>query len=237
MGHQCIRGTVEPHQAQALEVHPEQLAETATVAQPPPSGPFRSGLCHAPDDQRQGCRSLPTVESQPLQKLLQLHLPHGPQPHMLHPHRARPYQLQGVHIHRLHIAAPALCRRRALHQLHGDPLRFALHGLRTSQLHQHRLRIDQLFDPRAQHRPMFRGHGEVTTQVEQGALPHPPAVALGAHQAVGEVALALVGAAGLGAADEHACRITEGGMGINRNVTIMALHHPIQIKPSINTMG
>ena len=89
MGHQRIRGTVEPHQAQALEVHAEQLAESAAVAQPPPSGPFRSGLCHAPDDQRQGCCPLPTVEPQPLQKLIQADLPHSPQSYMLHPHRAR----------------------------------------------------------------------------------------------------------------------------------------------------
>lgn len=45
MGHQCIRGTVEPHQAQALEVHPEQLAETAAVCQWQPRA-CENSTCH-----------------------------------------------------------------------------------------------------------------------------------------------------------------------------------------------
>ena len=224
MGHQRIRGTVEPHQAQALEVHAEQLAESAAVAQPPPSGPFRSGLCHASDDQRHGCRPLPTVEPKAFQTFVQPHLLHGPKPDVLHPHRARAHQLQRVHIHGLHIPSAAFRPRRPAHQLHGDPLGLPFHLFRTPQLHQHRLRVDQLFDARAQHRPMFRGHLEVTAEIEQGALPHPHAAALGAHQAVGEVAPAPVGAAGLGAADEHGCRISEGGDENQGNLTIMALH-------------
>ncbi|MDE0512700.1 MAG: hypothetical protein OXI88_13030, partial [Gammaproteobacteria bacterium] len=61
----------------------------------------------------------------------------------------------------------------------------------------------QRLDALAQNGPVLAGDVEVATEIEQRALTHFPADALGAHQTVGVIGLAGGGGAGFGAADEH----------------------------------
>ena len=138
MGHQGIRGTVEPHHAHGLEVRVQQLAKGAALAQPAPGGALRSRRRHAADDRSHGRGAQRTVEAQPLQEFAKSELLHGPQPGLFDAHRARPHHLQGVHIHAVHLAArgPRTIRR-AADKLRRDALRLAFHHLGTCQ-RQHR---------------------------------------------------------------------------------------------------
>ena len=68
------------------------------------------------------------------------------------------------------------------------------------------LGTQDLLDPRTQQRPIGLRDREVATEIEQGTLADAGAAALGADQAMGEVAFAVGGGAGLGAADEHGMR-------------------------------
>ena len=68
------------------------------------------------------------------------------------------------------------------------------------------LGTQNLLDPGTQQPPIRRRHSEVATEIEQGTLADACAVALRADQAMGEVACAVGGCAGLGAADEHGMR-------------------------------
>ena len=74
-------------------------------------------------------------------------------------------------------------------QLGGDALgvRFELRGAIGVELE---LSGEHLVDAPAQHRPGVWSDGEVSSQIEQGALSHLRADALGAHEAEGEVGFA-----------------------------------------------
>ena len=70
-----------------------------------------------------------------------------------------------------------------------------------------------LLDAGTQQPPVRRRHSEVATEIEQGTLAHARAAALRADQAMGEVAFAVGGCAGLGAAHEHGMSRRYGGSG------------------------
>ena len=96
-------------------------------------------------------------------------------------------------------------------ELGGDALgvRFEFRGAIGVELE---LSGEHLVDAPAQHRPSALSDREVSSQIEQGALSHLRADPLGAHEAEGAIRLAGAGAAGLGAADEHAETISSGAV-------------------------
>ena len=92
------------------------------------------------------------------------------------------------------------------YQLRGDPLCLLVYGGRTIG-HQRRLAGQGVGDAGAQQRPLWLRNVEVAPEVEQGALAHGVAEALGVDEPMGEVGLAVAGASGLGAPNEHGATI------------------------------
>ena len=82
----------------------------------------------------------------------------------------------------------------------------------TTQGVESELSGEHLVNASTQHRPGALPDGEVSSQIEQGALSHLLTDTLGAHEAKGEVRLVGAGAAGLGAADEHVGRGVRGSV-------------------------
>ena len=74
----------------------------------------------------------------------------------------------------------------------------------------------------------------MSTEVEEGLLADLATDAMGADEAVGEVGLAGMKTAGLGASDEHGKDATRGERGSSQSYMIMALHSPPQ--PRINNL-
>ena len=203
MRHQRIRGTVEPHHAHGLEVRARQLAEGAALAQPAPGGALRSRRRHAGDDRSHGRGTQRTVEAPLFQELAESELLHRPQPDMFDAHRARSHHLEGIHIHAVHHAAwKARTITGAADKLRRNALCLAFHRLGTWQRQHRGLGRQKPRDPVAQHPPVLAVHGKVASQVEQGLLTDCGAVTPGAHQAMGEVRLAVPGGSGPGAPDE-----------------------------------
>ena len=235
--HQGVGGAVQAHHAHALEVHPQQLAERRTLAQPAPGGALRARRRHAGDHGGHGERALRAVEAQALQQSLQAEPLHGPQPDMLDADRTRADQLQGADIHRLQVRAPGPAGRRAVEQLRGDALGVPLDLLRTGQRNQLGLAVELLLDPAAQHRPVPPLDREVAPQVEQGALADLPAVALRANKAMGIIDLAALAGSGPGAANEHGAQHRSGRkVSKSPSENIMALHcAPGNLNPAIST--
>ena len=91
-------------------------------------------------------------------------------------------------------------------RLRGDPLCLLVDGGRTIG-HQRCLAGQRVGDAGAQQRPLWLGNVEVAPEVEQGALAHGVAEAFGVDQPMGEVGLAVAGASGLGAPNEHGATI------------------------------
>ena len=71
---------------------------------------------------------------------------------------------------------------------------------------------EELVDPPAKDRPVALLDLEVSSQIEQGALAHLGADSIGTNEAMREVRLAGVGAARLGAADEHRATVAQGAI-------------------------
>ena len=69
--------------------------------------------------------------------------------------------------------------------------------------HQGRLAGQDVVDAGAQQRPLCPGDVEVAPEIEQRALTDGVSDALGVDEAMGEVGLSVLGAAGLGAPNEH----------------------------------
>ena len=205
MRHQRVRRAVQPHRPHGLEVDIQQLAQAAALAQPAHRRPLRGGERHAPDDGAQRRRAQRAADPQLAQQRRQPRLLERPQADPLRADAARARQLQRIHVHRLNVARRRVARRRrpARDQLRRDPLRLALHRRRAVR-QQRRLAGQRLADADAQQRPVLPLDVEMPPEVEQGALAHLAADALRAHQAVRVVGLAAVGAARLGASDEHA---------------------------------
>ena len=207
MLHQRVRGAVELHRADGLEVDAEQLPEAATLLQPTVRRALGCRLGQAPDDDagRRGAQG--AVDTQAGQQVRQAHLLERPQAEMLDADAAGSDQAQRVDVDRLDVGCPG--RRYAAtarYQLRGDPLCLLVYGGRTTG-HQRRLAGQGVGDAGAQQRPARLGNVEVAPEVEQGALAHGATEAFGVDQPMGEVGLAVVGAAGLGAPNEHGATI------------------------------
>ena len=226
MRHQRVRRAVQLHRPHGLEVDIQQLAQAAALAQPAHRRPLRGGERHAPDDGAQRRRAQRAADPQLAQQRRQPRPLERPQADPLRADAARARQLQRIHVHRLNVARRRVARRRrpARDQLRRDPLRLALHRRRAVR-QQRRLAGQRLADADAQQRPVLPLDVEMPPEVEQGALAHLAADALRAHQAVRVVGLAAVGAARLGASDEHRGPGYRGPPGAATPLrTIMALH-------------
>ena len=149
-----------------------------------------------------------------------------PQADLLHADAAGADQPQRVDIDRLHIGRSGDRRGRAAgDQLRRDPLRFLLHGRRTIG-HQRRLTAQRIVDAGAQQRPVRLGNIEVATEVEEGALAHAAAEAVGVHEAMREVGLSVLSPPGLGAPNEHSAHHS------GRTLSPGNYYYPIMALPS-----
>ncbi len=237
--HQGVRGPVQLHRAHGLEVDPQQFAQAAAFTQPSVRRPFRCGRGQTPDNRSRRGGAQGAIDAQTLEQFPQPQPVHRPQTGLLHAHRTRARQFQRIH---LHGHGPRLGRGVgsgagevgfAGDQLGRDALGFLLQGGRIVR-DEGVLSGKQFLDPDAQPGPVRLRDVKVPSQVEQGALADLGADAFGADEAVGEVDLAVFGAAGLGAANEHGNTITGGASEFNPNITIMALHSSSQ--PGINNL-
>ena len=215
VGHQGIRRPVQAHRAQALEVHPEQLARGRALAQPAPGRAFRARRRHAADDRGHRRGALRRVEPQAFQQPLETELLHRPKPDMLDARRTRTHRLRAVHVDRLNVRTTDGIGRRAAQQLRGNPLRLPFHVFGTGELDQRDLAVEQLPDPGAQRRPVPAFDGKLAAEVQQRALADPLAAAFRADQAIREIGLAALGGAAPGAPDEHAGRMAAIGGDVN----------------------
>ena len=223
--------------AHGLEVDLDQFAQGTARSQPAIGSAFRAGHRHAPDDGADRGRTLATVEPQPAQQRDQLHLLHGPQPDLFDSHTARSQQLQRIDVDAVELFFRSVILRLlgtrqgnlTGEQLSGDAVRFLLDLARRLGQRQNMLGTQDLLDPGTQQRPIGLRDSEVATEIEQGTLADAGAAAFGADQAMGEVAFAVGGRAGLGAADEHGMRrrYEVGRGGAMPLMRIMALHWPI----------
>ena len=205
VGHQRVGGAVQAHRPEGGELHPQQFAQRAALAEPAPGGAFGARLRHARDDRAHGGGAHRRAHPEFGEQRAQPELLHRPQSHVLDADRAGANQLQGIDVDVLDVA-PTPCRRGggadALvgEQLGGDAL-----GVRFERRRaiggQGELTGEEVVDAPAQHRPVASGDIEVTSEIEQGALSHLRADAFGAHEAEGEIVLVV--AAGAGAPDEH----------------------------------
>ena len=228
MLHQRVRGAIELHRADGLEVDAEQLPDAATFLQPAVCRALRCRVGQAPDDGAGRRRAQRAVDAQPGQQGRQAQLLERPQADLLDPDAARADQTQRIDIDRLHVRRsgdrPAH-RRTAGNQLCGYPLRFVLDGGRAIG-RQGRLAGQDVVDAGAQQRPLCLGDVEVAPEIEQGALTDGSSDALGVNQAMGAVGLSVLGPPSLGAPNEHEPTIAGAPVAGNPSNTIMALHSP-----------
>ena len=207
MLHQRVRGAVELHRADGLEVHAEQLPQAAAVLQPAVRRALRGRKGQTPDEGADRRRAQGAVDAQRGQQRRQAQLLERPQADLLHTDAAGADQAQRVDVHRLHVCrSGGRSARAADYQLRGDPLRFLVYGGRAIG-YQRRLARQGVGDAGAQQRPVCLGNVEVAPEVEQGALAHGAAEAFGVHEAMREVGLTRIGPAGLGAPNEHGATI------------------------------
>ena len=104
MLHQRIACPVQLHRPHGLEVHPQQLAQGAALAQPGMGRPLRGRMRQAPDDRTHRRRAHRPVHPQLGQQVHQAQLRQCPQSHLLDAHASRTCQFQGIDIHRLQVA-------------------------------------------------------------------------------------------------------------------------------------
>ena len=228
--HQRIRGAVELHRADGLEVDAEQLAEAAAFLQPAVRGALRGRLGQASDDGagRRGAQR--AVDAQLGQQGRQAQLLQGPQADLLDADAAGADQAQRVDVDRLHVCRPgcrSLHRCAAGDQLCGYALRFAFDGGRAIG-HQGRLAGQDVVAAGADQRPLRLGNVEVASEIEQGALADGVADALGVDEAMREVGLSVGGPPGLGAANEHTPTIA--GARPQKQQQLTRLWHYIQYR-------
>ena len=206
MLHQRVRGAVELHRTDGLEVDAEQLAEAAAGLQPAVRRALRGRLGQASDDGagRRGAQR--AVDTQLGQQGRQAHLLQRPQADLLDADAAGPDQAQRVDIDRLHVCRPG---GRPLHgcaagdQLCGYPLCLVFDGSRAVG-DQRRLAGQDVVDAGAEQRPLRLRNVEVASEIQQGALADGVADAFGVDEAMREVGLSVFGPPGLGTPNEHA---------------------------------
>ena len=236
---QSVRGAVHPGERHRFEVDIDQLPQGAFALQPFPGSKLGAGLGHARDYVADHGRTGGAVESQRFEFLLKAKLAHGRQGDMLHAHRAGLAVFDRIDIDFVKLGGSYTVghpgRRRAHHQASGVVLRGRLNRLGIFRSAQRGLATEQLFDARAQLRPLLLGQREMAPQVEQRHLAHLAPDALAANQAIGLVGLAGDGVAGGGAADEHdALSIAGNGPNSCHQANIMALHFAQVARTHIN---
>ena len=199
MHHQRVRGAVELHGADGLEVDAEQLSEAAPLLQPTVGRALGRGLGKSPDEKTDRGGAQGAVDPQSGQQVREAHLLERPQADLLDADAAGSDQAQRVDVDRLDVGRSGRFGA-ARHQLRGDPLRLLVYGGRTIGS-EGCLAGQGVCDAGAEQRPVRLGDVEVASEVEQGALADGVAEAFGADQTMGEVGLSVVGAAGLGGAE------------------------------------
>ena len=203
--HQRVRGAVELHRADGLEVDAEQLPEAAALGQPAVRRPLRGGLGEAADDDAGRRRAQGAVDAEVGEQGRQAQLLQRPQADVLDPDAARADQTQGVDVEGLDVRRSGRCAARlraAGDQLAGDALGFVFDGARAVG-DQGCLAGQEVVDAGAQLRPLGLGDVEVSPEIEQGALADGVSDALVVDEPMGEVGLSVVRAPCLGAANEH----------------------------------
>ena len=203
--HQGVRGAVELHRADGLEVDAEQLPEAAALPQPAVRRAFRGGLGEAADDDAGRRRAEGAVDAEVGEQGRQAQLLQRPQADALDPDAARADQKQGVDIEGLDVGRSGRCAARlraAGDQLADDALGFVFDGARAIG-DQGRLAGQEVVDTGAQLRPLGLGDVEVAPEIEQCALPDGVSDALVVNEPMGEVGLSVVRTPCLCAANEH----------------------------------
>ena len=144
------------HRAHGLEVHPQQLAQGAALAQPGMGRALRGRMRQAPDDRAHRRRAQRPVDSQLGQKARQAQLRQRPQSDLLDAHASRARQFQGIDVHRLNVARRRRLvrrfrrrRRGPSQQLRGDALGLLLDRC-WRVVKQRRLAVEDLVDALAQ---------------------------------------------------------------------------------------
>ncbi len=213
--HQGVGGAVQLHRPHGFAVHAQQLAQTAVPAQPAVGLALAGRVRQTPHDRPGRRRPQRAVDAKLFQQPHQPDPLHGPKPHLFHACAARPGQFHGIGVDR-HAgpARPGRLAQAARQQQRRDALRLRLHR-RGDIVEQPRLPVEQIVDARAQPRPGLRPGLEVPAEVQQRALAHLAAAPFAAHQPVRQVGRTVLGAAGLGAADEHAGMIRRPGEHVN----------------------
>ena len=159
MFHQLVRGAVELHGADGLEVDPEQLAEAAVVLEPAMRLALGGWMGHAPDDDAGRRRAQRAVDPQAGQQVRQADLVERPQTELFDADAARAGQAQRVDVDPLDVGRLSgrhARLRTAGEQLRGDALGFVLDGGRAIG-HQRRLTAEHIGDAGAQQRPSLPG--------------------------------------------------------------------------------
>lgn len=144
---------------------------------------------------------------------------------MLDADRARLARLQGVDTHfmevgggtldgrRLGLLAFGTCRLLGQRRTRDELPEIALGGpfdrFRAVDGEQRFLRLQELFEPTAQNRPVFGLDGELAPEIEDGDLAHLAANTLAAHLSKGEIALAGGFVVGSGLPDEYPSDVIE----------------------------
>ena len=181
MLHQLVRGAVELHGADGLEVDAEQLAEAAALLQPAMRLALGGRVGHAPDDDAGRRCAQRAIDTQAGQQVRQADLVERPQTQLLDADAAGADQAQRVDVDPLDVGRCAGRHARlgtAGEQLRGDALRFLLDGGRAVG-RQRCLAVEYVGDAGAQQRPVSLGNVEVAPEVEQRALAHGVAEAFG----------------------------------------------------------
>ena len=166
MLHQRVRGAVELHRADGLEVDAEQLAEAAARLQPAVGRALGGRLGQTPDDgaDRRGAQR--AVDAQLGQQGRQAQLLQGPQADLLDADAAGADQAQRVDVDRLDVCRPggrSLHERAAGDQLCGYALRFVFDGGRAVG-DQGRLAGQDVVESGAEQRPLGLGNVEVASR-------------------------------------------------------------------------
>ena len=213
--HQGVGSAVQLHRSHGFVVHAQQFAQSAVPAQPAVGLALAARVRQATHDQPGRRRAQRTVDAKLLQQRHQPDLLHGPKPHLLHAHAARAGQCHGIGVDRHGVASrPERLAVPPRQQQRGNALRFGL-DRRGHVVEQPRLPVEQTLDAPAQPRPERRLDLEVPPEVQQCALADLAGAPFAAHQPAGAVGRTVLGAAGLGAADEHAGMIDRPGEHVN----------------------
>ena len=237
--HQGIRCPVQTHQRHGFEVHIDQLPQRALPVQPLPGGQLGGGFGHASNHVADHRRTACPIEPERLELRHKPQLRHRRETYLFHPHRARLPVLHGVHIDFAEVwcrrARHYLGRRRTHHQPPGITLRGRFDAFEIFTRQQRLLATEELFNARAQRRPVLLRHGELTSQVEQGDLAYLARHALGAHQPVGEVGLPGGFVASRRSAHEHP-REDSGKTRGGRSLAKILWHYKMKMRKTKNAI-